>query len=138
MSAKNHGFDPETYLRALPLERVVQMHVAGHTDHGTHAIDSIGPVPEAGVGTRRFERARSAPMPRCCSNGTPRSRRSRWCTAMPCAPKRAWRKPQGSMRPVEDKPEVGAAASGAPSELGRVEAWLVAVTTDLCRNFSRD
>jgi len=48
VSAKNHGFDPETYLRALPLERVVQMHVAGHTDHGTHAIDThIGPVPDA-------------------------------------------------------------------------------------------
>jgi uncharacterized protein (UPF0276 family) len=48
VSAKNHGFEPETYLRALPLERVVQMHVAGHTDHGTHAIDThIGPVPEA-------------------------------------------------------------------------------------------
>ena len=48
VSAKNHGFEPETYLRALPLERVVQMHVAGHTDHGTHAIDThIGPVPDA-------------------------------------------------------------------------------------------
>jgi uncharacterized protein (UPF0276 family) len=48
VSAKNHGFDPETYLAALPLERVVQIHVAGHTDHGTHAIDShVGPVPDA-------------------------------------------------------------------------------------------
>jgi uncharacterized protein (UPF0276 family) len=48
VSAKNHGFDPETYLRALPLERVVQIHVAGHTDYGTHAIDThIGPVPDA-------------------------------------------------------------------------------------------
>jgi uncharacterized protein (UPF0276 family) len=47
VSAKNHGFDPETYLAALPLDRVVQMHVAGHTDHGTHAIDThIGPVPD--------------------------------------------------------------------------------------------
>jgi uncharacterized protein (UPF0276 family) len=47
VSAKNHGFDPERYLRALPLERVVQIHVAGHTDHGTHAIDThIGPVPD--------------------------------------------------------------------------------------------
>ena len=48
VSAKNHGFEPETYLAALPMERVVQIHVAGHTDHGTHAIDShIGPVPDA-------------------------------------------------------------------------------------------
>jgi len=34
------------------------------------------------------------------------------------------------MRPVEEEPELGAAASGALSELGRIEAWLVAVTTD--------
>jgi uncharacterized protein len=47
VSAKNHGFDPEQYLRALPMSRVVQIHVAGHTDHGTHAIDThVGPVPD--------------------------------------------------------------------------------------------
>jgi uncharacterized protein (UPF0276 family) len=45
VSSRNHGFDPLTYLNALPFERVVQCHVAGHTDHGTHIIDShIGPV----------------------------------------------------------------------------------------------
>ena len=45
VSSKNHGFDPMTYLDAVPYERVVQFHVAGHTDHGTHIIDShIGPV----------------------------------------------------------------------------------------------
>ena len=45
VSAKNHGFDPLTYLEAVPFDRVVQFHVAGHTDHGTHIIDShIGPV----------------------------------------------------------------------------------------------
>ncbi|PSJ24309.1 hypothetical protein B7P34_34110 [Streptosporangium nondiastaticum] len=40
VSAYNHDFDPEAYLRALPHERVVQMHLAGHTDHGTHIIDT--------------------------------------------------------------------------------------------------
>lgn len=45
VSSKNHGFDPLTYLNAIPYDRVVQVHVAGHTDHGTHIIDShIGPV----------------------------------------------------------------------------------------------
>ena len=45
VSAFNHGFDPRDYLAALPFDRVVQMHVAGHTHHGTHIIDShIGPV----------------------------------------------------------------------------------------------
>jgi uncharacterized protein (UPF0276 family) len=48
VSARNHGFDPQTYLAAVPFDRVVQFHVAGHTDHGTHIIDShIGPVPDA-------------------------------------------------------------------------------------------
>jgi uncharacterized protein (UPF0276 family) len=31
VNAHNHGFDPRAYLRQLPLERVVQFHVAGHT-----------------------------------------------------------------------------------------------------------
>jgi uncharacterized protein (UPF0276 family) len=45
VSAYNHGFEPLEYLRAIPFDRVVQLHVAGHTNHGTHIIDShIGPV----------------------------------------------------------------------------------------------
>jgi uncharacterized protein len=47
VSAFNHERDPEAYLRALPLERVVQLHVAGHTRMGTHIVDShVGPVSE--------------------------------------------------------------------------------------------
>jgi uncharacterized protein len=42
VNAKNHGFSPETYLDALPPERVKQIHLAGHTDYGTHAIDDHG------------------------------------------------------------------------------------------------
>jgi uncharacterized protein len=45
VSAYNHGFDPRTYLMAVPFDRVVQLHVAGHTNHGTHIVEShIGPV----------------------------------------------------------------------------------------------
>lgn len=41
----NHGYDPETYLDAMPMDRVVQFHVAGHTHCGTHIVDThIGPV----------------------------------------------------------------------------------------------
>ena len=40
VSAFNHGFDPVAYLRAIPHGRVVQFHLAGHTNHGTHIIDS--------------------------------------------------------------------------------------------------
>jgi uncharacterized protein (UPF0276 family) len=47
VSAYNHGYDPRTYLAAVPFDRVVQLHVAGHTHHGTHIVDShIGPVIE--------------------------------------------------------------------------------------------
>jgi uncharacterized protein (UPF0276 family) len=31
VSATNHGFDPLTYLGAIPVDRVRQMHLAGHT-----------------------------------------------------------------------------------------------------------
>jgi hypothetical protein len=45
VSAHNHGFDPMTYLAAVPFDRVVQLHVSGHTDMGTHLLDThIGPV----------------------------------------------------------------------------------------------
>jgi uncharacterized protein len=48
VSAYNHGFDAQTYLAAIPYDRVVQLHVAGHTDHGTHVVDThIGPVKDA-------------------------------------------------------------------------------------------
>jgi uncharacterized protein (UPF0276 family) len=30
VNSRNHGFDPEAFIAALPLERVVQLHVAGH------------------------------------------------------------------------------------------------------------
>jgi hypothetical protein len=40
ISAVNHEFDQNEYLAALPHERVVQMHLAGHTDLGTHIVDT--------------------------------------------------------------------------------------------------
>ncbi len=40
VSARNHGFDPEAYIRTLPLDRVVQFHLAGHEDHGAYIIDT--------------------------------------------------------------------------------------------------
>lgn len=47
VSARNHGFDPYAYLAELPADRVVQIHLAGHTELGTHALDTHdGPVIE--------------------------------------------------------------------------------------------
>ncbi len=40
VGAVNHGFDAQSYIRSIPAERVVQMHLAGHTDCGTHLIDT--------------------------------------------------------------------------------------------------
>jgi uncharacterized protein len=65
VNALNHGFDPLDFLREMPLERVVQIHVAGHhhassglviDDHGAPVIEPVhellrwvlertGPVP---------------------------------------------------------------------------------------------
>jgi uncharacterized protein (UPF0276 family) len=40
VSARNHAFDPDAYLDAVPWERVVQFHIAGHSDNGDHIIDT--------------------------------------------------------------------------------------------------
>lgn len=40
VSSVNHGFDPQLYLDALPRDRVQQIHLAGHSRHPTHIIDT--------------------------------------------------------------------------------------------------
>jgi len=40
VSATNHGFDAYEYLNALPVDRVQQIHLAGHTRHGALLIDT--------------------------------------------------------------------------------------------------
>ena len=40
VSGFNHGFDPHEYIDALPRERIQQIHVAGHSNCGTHIIDT--------------------------------------------------------------------------------------------------
>ena len=40
VSCTNHGWDPRAYLAALPAARVGQLHLAGHTDHGDHLLDT--------------------------------------------------------------------------------------------------
>ncbi len=47
VSSVNHGFDPLKYLHAIPRERVGQIHLAGHSNLGTHLVDTHDhPVPE--------------------------------------------------------------------------------------------
>ncbi|MFZ6648710.1 DUF692 domain-containing protein [Undibacterium sp. TJN25] len=40
VSSFNHGFDPLAYLEGIPQGRVQQIHLAGHSHHGTHIIDT--------------------------------------------------------------------------------------------------
>ena len=40
VSARNHGFDARAYLEGVPVDRVAQFHLAGHSDHGTHLLDT--------------------------------------------------------------------------------------------------
>ncbi len=40
VSSVNHGFDPLDYLDALPIDRVQQIHLAGHSDHGSYIVDT--------------------------------------------------------------------------------------------------
>jgi len=40
VTCRNHDLDPFDYLSPIPYERVVQIHLAGHTDLGTHCIDT--------------------------------------------------------------------------------------------------
>ena len=40
VSAANHGFRGAEYLAGLPADRIGQIHLAGHSDHGTHLLDT--------------------------------------------------------------------------------------------------
>ncbi|MBT9568759.1 MAG: DUF692 domain-containing protein [Thiobacillus sp.] len=40
VSGINHGFDPIEFLDHLPGERVRQIHLAGHSDHGDYIVDT--------------------------------------------------------------------------------------------------
>ncbi|HKD20236.1 MAG TPA: DUF692 domain-containing protein [Thermoanaerobaculia bacterium] len=40
VSSFNHGFDPEAYVDAIDPARVTQYHLAGHTNKGTHIVDT--------------------------------------------------------------------------------------------------
>lgn len=40
VNSQNHSFDPQTFLNGLPLDRVIQIHLAGHETHLTHKLDT--------------------------------------------------------------------------------------------------
>ncbi|HVO48564.1 MAG TPA: DUF692 domain-containing protein [Steroidobacteraceae bacterium] len=47
VSSVNHEFAPLDYLNAIPIERVQQIHLAGHENHGDYLVDTHDhPVPD--------------------------------------------------------------------------------------------
>jgi uncharacterized protein len=60
VSAFNHGYDAMEFLNGIPADKVVQFHLAGHSDLETHKIDTHDqPVPEEvwalyGAALKRF------------------------------------------------------------------------------------
>lgn len=40
VSSRNHGFSPSDYIDSIPMERVLQIHLAGHRDLGDYVIDT--------------------------------------------------------------------------------------------------
>lgn len=40
VSATNHGFDPRSYVDAIPAEAIGQVHLAGFVDRGSHLFDT--------------------------------------------------------------------------------------------------
>lgn len=40
VSSFNHSYNPEDYLKAIPQDRVVQFHLAGHRDKGNYLLDT--------------------------------------------------------------------------------------------------
>lgn len=40
VSCYNHRLDPKAYIDALPLDKIVQIHLSGHSNMGTHIIDT--------------------------------------------------------------------------------------------------
>jgi len=42
VNAVNHGYDPYQFIDSIPIDRVLQIHIAGHDDNGSFLIDTHG------------------------------------------------------------------------------------------------
>jgi uncharacterized protein len=56
VSSRNHGFAAAEYIAGVPRARVAQIHLAGHTDNGTHLLDTHD-APVAPAVWQLYERA---------------------------------------------------------------------------------
>lgn len=65
VNAQNHGLDAWTQIAALPLDRVVEIHVAGHSKKGDLVLDTHGasvPAPVLELLERTLERTGPVPV----------------------------------------------------------------------------
>lgn len=66
VNSRNHGFDPVEFLSRLPLDRVVQLHVAGHHrwEDEDLIIDTHGaPTPDPVISLMEWVIERTGPLP---------------------------------------------------------------------------
>jgi uncharacterized protein len=64
VSAQNHGFSANELVSSLPIDRVAQLHLAGHKDCGSHLLDDHGaPVTDEVWQLYRTVRRRFGPLP---------------------------------------------------------------------------
>jgi hypothetical protein len=45
VSSENHGFDPRVYIDSLPVDRIAQLHIAGHSRYENYIIDTHDRAP---------------------------------------------------------------------------------------------
>lgn len=63
VNAHNHGFEARAYIDALPLDRVGEIHVAGHSKRDDFLFDDhVGPTPEAVWDLYRYALAKTGPV----------------------------------------------------------------------------
>ena len=65
VNAQNHGFDPREFIAGLPLERVLEIHVAGHqTTESGLLLDTHGqPVADPVLQLLEWTLERTGPVP---------------------------------------------------------------------------
>jgi uncharacterized protein (UPF0276 family) len=64
VSSVNHGFSATGFIDAMPVDRVVQLHLAGHRDNGDHLVDTHdAPVCDAVWQLYRHTLQRLGPVP---------------------------------------------------------------------------
>ena len=64
VNAVNHGFDGRRFIDALPARRIVQIHLAGHEDHGDYLVDTHDhPVCDRVLDLYAYALGRLGPVP---------------------------------------------------------------------------